>query len=162
MTLRSWIKLTAAVISIMSGAALAQQAPVPTVYFSLLESHSKTHLPHEFVFGVTNPAVIERLRAIIAGQYAGKDVHITGTIITTRADYNEEWPFHFDPDTVDTFRSTIEHCDADPFEIEDNLALVGKSDPDDPDAGFLTKNEWCPYDSHVIREVKYTSEYGIE
>lgn len=160
MTFRSLMKLTAAAISIMSGAAYAQQ--VPTAYFAFIETHQKTRLPHEFVFAVTNPIVIQRLRDILDGTYQESDVHINGKIILSRADYNEEWPFHLDPNTVDTFNSSIEHCDADPFEIEDHLSLVGRSDPDDPDAGFLTDYYWCPYDSRLIREVKYPGggEFG--
>lgn len=159
MTSRSLMKLAAAAIAIMSGTAMAQR--VPPVYFSFVSTHQKTHLPHEFVFGVTNPAVIAQLRDLLDGKISNGETRVEGKIVKTRADYNEEWSFHLDPDTIQLFKVEIEHCDADPFEVEDNLALVGISDPDDPYSGFLTKNIWCPYTSRVMREVKYTPEYGF-
>lgn len=159
MTFRSLVKLAAAAIAIMSGTAIAQT--VSPVYFSFISTHQKTHTPHEFVFGVTNPAVIAKLREILQENYSGDELHIEGKIVTTRADYNEEWPFHFDPDTIQLFKNEIEHCDADPFEVEDNLALIGIEDPNDPRGGFLVNHVWCPYTSRVVREVKYTPEFGF-
>jgi hypothetical protein len=144
--------------NIMKGSVIAQaalvlglsssHAPAETAYFSLVSTGGVRTAPHEFVFGVSDTDTIATLRDIVvnAGDIPPRNQRITGRIVTSRMDYNAEWPFHLVPSTVRlTEGLDTEACDATPFEIEDNLSLVG--------GAFLPGSRWCPWSMRLVREV---------
>jgi hypothetical protein len=119
-----------------------------TTYFSFVSTAGTRTAAHEFVFGVTDPATTERLRRIVHGaaEEPGRQHRISGQIARGREAYNSEWPFHLVPSSVRLTEGVdTEVCDATPFEIEDNLHLVGQS--------FLPGNRWCPWSMRLVREV---------
>lgn len=137
----------AAALSV-SSVATAQET---TAYFSMIVTHKITREPHEFIFAVTNPDVINAMREQLSSSNPPAERHVIGVIETTRVEYNQPWPFHFRPETVALFRMQTEQCDADPFTVEDNLALVGS---ERNGKAFLKDHIWCPWDSRIVREVK--------
>lgn len=151
--------LTLAAFAVSFSAAAQTQ----TRYFSLITSgpaldpndpvaeQKSTYAPHEFIFAVNDPALISQIEAILDNTYIGRSVHVMGLIEKNRADYNQEWPFHLVPESIQLFSNATEQCDATTFTVEDNLALVGV-----PNAGFLDDGIWCPWSSRLVREVKYT------
>ncbi|GAB2563825.1 hypothetical protein GCM10027066_04010 [Dyella jejuensis] len=135
-----------AAIACLSPAYAATTAGQATVaYFSFVQTGMLTRMPHEFVFAVDDPVLVEQIRDVIANSSASADVHIAGRIDIGREAYNEEWPFHLVPGTVHLFRNAPEVCHATPFEIEEHLAEVG--------GAFLPGNEWCSWNSRLVREV---------
>lgn len=133
----------------VSAASFSPVAGAETSYFSFVSTASVRTKTHEFVFAVEDPTTIAQLRDIVvnAGDIPARNQRVTGTIVTTRADYNAEWPFHFVPSTVRLTQGLdVETCDATPFEIEENLHLVG--------GAFLPNAFWCPWSMRVVREVQ--------
>lgn len=110
-----------------------------------------TYAPHEFVIAVSKPSIVEQMQAILIDNYVGRSVHVMGQIERGRKDYNQEWPYHLVPESIELFSNTTEVCDATSFQVEDHLDLV-----DTPDSGFLPGGIWCPWTSRLVREVKYT------
>lgn len=137
--------------SCISGSALAAGVPATeadapgTSYFSFVMSGASYRDPHEFIFKTADPVLQEKIRSILGGAHANEQ-RVMGKIVLGRAEYNEAWPFHLDPDSISLFGWSTEVCDAAPMEIEDNLSLVG--------GDFLPNNEWCPWSSRLVREVK--------
>lgn len=145
--------LAAIVAASFSTAAFAQ-----TRYFSFITPNSPntegwngtTLAPHEFVFAVNDPALADQLISILSNNSLGRTVYPMGKIVRGRVPYNEEYPFHLDPSTIQLVSNATEQCSATAFEIEEHLELVGV-----PDAGFLNDGFWCPWDARFVREIKF-------
>lgn len=90
-----------------------------------------------------DPGKIETARRIIRGEVKK---HVTGIIIKKTASYNPKWGYHLDPNTISFAGFSMEICDATIQFTEDHLDEVGGS--------FLPSNQWCPWTSKVIREIK--------
>ncbi|BDU20293.1 hypothetical protein [Dyella sp. GSA-30] len=137
--------------SCISGSALAagQQINEPvapgTRYFSFVTTGAPFREPHEFIFGTADPVLQDKIVSIINGTPAFEQ-RVKGRIVRGRAAYNEAWPFHLDPDSIELFGYSTELCDAVPMEIEEHLSEVGGS--------YLPGNEWCPWSMRLVREVK--------
>lgn len=128
--------------------AFSTSATAETAYFSFVSPTLSQPNIHEFVFGVTDPQTIARLRATVtnASTLPSHSDRVRGVIATERKTYNQDWPFHLVPSSVRfTEGLDVEACDATPFEIESNLHLVGQD--------FLPRNEWCPWTMRLVREV---------
>lgn len=150
-------QLAVTLVLAASTAALPAPAQTQTRYFSFVTPNNPqsvgsgprhTFAPHEFVFAVNDPAVSRQIEAIIENRHTGPDVHVEGRIVRGRVAYNEEYPFHLDPNSIRLFSNTTEQCSATAFEVEEHLELVGV-----PDSGFLDRGIWCPWDSRLVREI---------
>lgn len=137
--------------SCISGSALAagSQADEPVVsgtrYFAFVMTGATFREPHEFIFETADPVLQEKILSILGGSSAYEQ-RVKGKIILERAQYNEAWPFHLDPESIELFGSGTEVCDASPMEIEEHLSEVG--------GHFLPNHEWCAWSSRLVREVK--------
>jgi hypothetical protein len=144
------LKMSAVASATLACALFSATTHAETAYFSFVSTIGIHTAPHEFVFGVTDPETIVRLRDIVkdAGGDLPRNPRVGGQIVKGREAYNAEWPFHLEPATVRlTEGMDTEVCDATPFEIEDNLHEVG--------AAFLPGNRWCPWSMRMVREVAY-------
>lgn len=132
-----------------SGLAAGRQANEPvapgTRYFAFVMTGAVFREPHEFIFKTADPVLQEKILSIITGTPAFEQ-RVKGRVVLERAEYNEAWPFHLDPDSIELFGYGTEVCDAAPMEIEEHLSEVGGS--------FLPDNEWCPWSMRLVREVK--------
>ena len=135
----------------ISGSALAAGAPAREAiepgarYFAFVITGAPHREPHEFIFKTTDPVLQDKIDFILGGSPQAEQ-RVTGKVVVGRAEYNEAWPFHLDPDSISLVGWSIEVCDATPMEIEDHLSQVG--------GDFLPNNEWCPWSSRLVREVK--------
>ncbi|MFC8047696.1 calmodulin [Nocardia sp. NPDC057353] len=98
----------------------------------------------EFIIRLNNDQRIEEARRILAGEET-MSVHVMGRIRKQRVDYNPQWDFHLDPDTITFFTMAIEVCDASITYVEDHL--------DEACGAFLPGCFWCPWSSKLTREV---------
>jgi len=147
---RRHLSCLALAFTLFAGTAQAEVAYfsfVPTTGAQFGDWTRYTINPHEFVFGVTDPETIDRLRGVVTGASGTRgSERVTGTIVRGREWYNAEWPYHFEPSTVRLSKDVdIEVCDATPFYIEENLHLVG--------GDFLPAGFWCPWSVRLVREV---------
>jgi hypothetical protein len=97
-----------------------------------------------FVFELNDAAKIAEARTILAGNETHK-VHVSGTIVKSKASYNTNWNYHFAPDSIAFFEVATEVCDSTMRYVEDHLSDVG--------GAFLPKNHWCPWSSKLVKEV---------
>ncbi len=97
-----------------------------------------------FVIALKDPDKIKHARQILSGHEVLAQ-HVLGTIVKEKADYNPDWSYHFDPDTIEFFELAAEVCDASIQYVEDNLEKAG--------GAFLPKCVWCPWSSTLVREV---------
>jgi hypothetical protein len=111
---------------------------------------------NDFVIKLTDPAKIQNARDQINGVVP--KLSITGLIIKSTADYNPNYSYHFDPDTIDFFEVAVEVCDATFDYTEDNLADAG--------GAFLPGLQLCPWNSLLLEEIaggtttdKFTDAY---
>lgn len=151
MTHKPLFAAAVAFASCISGSTLAAGAqanePVPpgTRYYSFVMTGDPFWEPHEFIFNTSDPVLQEKIDSILGGTPT-RDQRVRGKVVLGRAEYNEAWPFHLDPGSIELFGSSTEGCDATPMEIEEHLTEVG--------GAFLPGNEWCPWSSRLVREVK--------
>ncbi|GGA34078.1 hypothetical protein [Dyella nitratireducens] len=105
---------------------------------------------HEFVIAA-DPILARQIESIIhySDLHRGL-VHVQGKIVRGRVAYNEEYPFHLDPDSITLFKDGVKQCDASAFEVEDNIERMGV-----PNSGFLADGHWCPHSLRFIREIVY-------
>lgn len=99
-----------------------------------------------FVFKLVEASKIAHARAILSGKEK-KRVHPQGTVNQARADYNPNWSFHLDPQSIEFFESAVEVCDANMNYVEAHLDEVG--------GAFLPRSHWCPWNSKLTREIKH-------
>jgi hypothetical protein len=151
MTRKNFFAAAILFASCISGSVLAaaRQADEPiapgTRYFAFVMTGAVFREPHEFIFKTADPVLQDKILSIITGTPAFEQ-RVKGKIVLGRAEYNEAWPFHLDPDSIELFGSSTEGCDAAPMEIEEHLSEVG--------GAFLPNNEWCAWSSRLVREVK--------
>ncbi|GAM16973.1 hypothetical protein SAMD00019534_001480 [Acytostelium subglobosum LB1] len=98
----------------------------------------------EFTIKLTNPALIQHARDLIANRTQdGRG--IMGKIIPRDTWYNWEWSFYLDPSTISFFDMATEVCDASISYVEEHLNEVG--------GALLPGRTWCPWASHLVREI---------
>lgn len=97
-----------------------------------------------FIIALSDPSKIAHARAILSGSEKER-IHVRGTIIKALADYNTDWPYHIDPQTIDFFAFAIEVCDASAEWVEENLDEIG--------GAALPNCHWCPWSSELVGEV---------
>ncbi len=98
---------------------------------------------NDFVIKLTDPVKIQNARDQINNVVP--KLSITGLIIKSTVDYNPNYSYHYDPDTIDFFEEAAEVCDATFEYTEDNLADAG--------GAFLPGLRLCPWDSLLIEEI---------
>ena len=98
-----------------------------------------------FVIQLVEPSKIEHARRILRGEETLR-VHIQGTIVKKTAEYNPDWSYHLDPESIDFFELAIEVCDAAIQYVEEHLDEVGGS--------TLPDSHWCPWSSRLVDELK--------
>lgn len=112
----------------------------PTAYFKLgFKGNTAT-----FTIMLMDAVKIQYARKLLEGEGEGQ-IHVMGLIVKEKVSYNPEWNYHLDSASIRFFESAMEVCDAKPQHIEDNLVDVGDS--------FLPNNRWCPWKSHVVKEI---------
>lgn len=97
-----------------------------------------------FVIKLTDPAKIQKARDILAGTETDA-IHVIGRIVKRQADYNPNYDFYLDPDTISFFDAAIEVCDAPASYVNDHLDEAG--------GPFLPGLYWCPWSSRLVREL---------
>lgn len=141
--------------SCISGAALAAGVPANDAaalgvrYYAFVITGAPYREPHEFIFQTANPVLQGKIDSILGGTPVSEQ-GVRGKLVLERAQYNEARPFHFDPDSIELSGNSREVCDATAMEIEEHLSEVG--------GAFLPNNEWCPWSSRLVREVKIQAE----
>lgn len=110
-------------------------------YFQVVDA-SESKRP--FIIRLERPELVAHARKILSGEKV-EEVHVQGTIVKAKADYNPDWPFHVDPGSITFFSNAIEVCDATMAFVEENLDEIGGS--------TLPGNHWCPWTSQLVREV---------
>lgn len=116
-----------------------------TEYRSNNPFHPEPRHSREFIFELTDDKLIKHARAFLAGT-ADYEGHVGGRIVKKKAGYNPEFSFHLDPSTIYFFDTEIEVRDAEPQYVEDHVDEVG--------GAFLPGNQWAPWASRLIREIK--------
>lgn len=138
-------RIVLAALSLAASTAIAEPAATSR-YFAFEASGAPMRQPHEFVVEIDDPATAELARRVLDG-WDSHNVRITGVIVKGSTDYNESWPFHLDPKSIQFGANAVEACDATAQYVSEHLHLVG--------TGILPRNEWCPWSTRLTREVKY-------
>lgn len=99
--------------------------------------------PETFVIQLTDPALIDQARDMLAGIVPVR--HVMGQIVKQPATYNRPWSYHLEPESIQFFLSAIEVCDATIAYVEEHL--------DEACGEFLPGCTWCPWGSRLIEEV---------
>ena len=115
-------------------------------YFQFADSHNDL-----FIIKLSSPDLIQHARDVIAG-IEKEQVHVSGTIVKNWVPYNPAWSYYLDSDSINFFQMAVEVCDSSIRYVEERLNEVGGS--------FLPGNYWCPWSSHLIREVQ-AEESGL-
>jgi hypothetical protein len=97
-----------------------------------------------FTIKLTDPNKIQQARDILSGKETDR-THVMGRIKKTPADYNSNWDYQLDPDTISFFNLAIEVCDASTPYVNDHL--------DEACGAFLPGCFWCPWNSKLVKEV---------
>jgi hypothetical protein len=129
-------------IFLLSGCTASPKQSSSTVAFFEVGFHGKQK---PFVIRLDETNKIIHARRILSREEKGK-THISGMISKGTTCYNPRWRLSLDPSSIQFFELAIEVCDAAPDFIEDNL--------DDPDSLFPPGHHWCPWASHLVREVQ--------
>jgi hypothetical protein len=103
---------------------------------------------NDFVIALSNPALIDQARKIIAGKIKG--VHVKGILVKQAAWYNSKWAFHLEPDSITFPEISIEVCDAETSYVEENLKEACGS--------FLPDCVWCPWSQRVVQELHLSDQ----
>lgn len=150
--------LLMALVSALSVVGFSGVAHAQTRYFSFVTlngpdsvvgADATTFGPHEFVIAVNNPVVVTQIERVLANEtWPGDPVHVQGRVVRGRVAYNEEYPFHLDPDSIELFAASNEECEATSLKVEEDLHLVGTP-------AFLANGIWCPWSSRFVREIRY-------
>ncbi len=101
-----------------------------------------------FVIKLVEPSKIEHARRILRGEETSR-VHVQGTIVKKPAQYNPDWSYHLEPESIDFFEFAIEVCDSAIDYVEKHLDEVG--------GAFLPNSHWCPWSSRLVDEVELKS-----
>lgn len=122
------------------GGAPASSAPVEA--FFVFDTPPD---PAQFVFMLNQSEKINEARAILRGENGLKN-QVTGIIVAEPVYYNAPWGYHLQPESVEFFEMAAEVCDATIVYVEEHLEQVGGT--------FLPGNRWCPWSSHLVREIR--------
>ncbi|HIH32609.1 TPA: DUF4038 domain-containing protein [Candidatus Woesearchaeota archaeon] len=102
--------------------------------------------PETFIFKLTDPAKIQEARDILAG----KQTDVTGVmgyIFNGTMDYNSQWSYYLDPDSIVFFQLVMELCDGGMSWLENHF--------DEYCAQYsVGQCTWCPWGSRLIEEVE--------
>jgi hypothetical protein len=121
----------------------ATPAPTPSiVYFKVTDGVGR----NDFVIKLTDPVKIQNARDQLNNVVP--KLHITGLIIKSTVDYNPNYSYHYDPDTIDFFEYAMEVCDATFDYTEEYLDEAG--------GAFLPGLRLCPWGSLLVEEVSLT------
>lgn len=118
---------------------LSSQAAAPgaeTAYFAMQAADQSK----PFVIALHDPDKIQAAR-----NFSNNPWTITGIIVKERTDYNANWSYHLNPDSIEFVERPGASCDAVPGYIEENLAQVGDT--------VLPGGRWCPAAVTSLREV---------
>ena len=126
-------------IAFTAGPVCAQQSSEAYFVFD-----SPPH-PETFVFKLTDPQKIQQARDIIS---SGASKIVSGTIIKQPVYYNAPWSYYLDPKSITFTEIGTEVCDATIRYLEDNLDIAYP--------------HWCPYSSHLLREIPAPTKPGDE
>ena len=119
------------------------QAPTSAAaYFRVTDGVGR----NDFVIKLTDPVKIQNARDQLNNVVP--KLSITGLIIKSTVDYNPNYSYHYDSDTIDFFDVAAEVCDATFEYTEDNLADAG--------GAFLPGLRLCPWNSLLLEEVSFT------
>lgn len=94
----------------------------------------------EFIFEVTDEAMIEHARKIISGEET-KMVHVKGRLLSRQAPYNSKWKSHLDPSSITFFSKSDDPKDA------------NTSHRDAAGRTVVLGYVWRPSNARVTREV---------
>jgi len=115
-------------------------SPTPSIaYFRVTDGVGR----NDFVIKLTDPEKIQNARDQLNNIVP--KLHLTGLIIKSTVDYNPNYGYHYDPDTIDFFEVAMEVCDATFEYTEENLADAG--------GAFLPGLRLCPWGSLLVEEV---------
>jgi len=115
-------------------------SPTPSIaYFRVTDGVVRNY----FVIKLTDPAKIQNARDQLNNIVP--QLSITGLIIKSTADYNPNYSYHYDPDTIDFFEYAMEVCDATFNYTEENLADAG--------GAFLPGLRLGPWGRLLVEEV---------
>jgi hypothetical protein len=106
----------------------------------------------DFFVRVEDQEKANQFRRIING--TEPNLRVGGTIIKENVCWNPNWSYHYDPQSVYLFESSVEVCDASFQYVEDNLADAG--------GAFLPNNNHCPWASYLVEEVDSTCPIANE
>jgi hypothetical protein len=98
---------------------------------------------NDFVIKLTDPVKIQSARDQLNNIVP--KLHITGLIIKSTVDYNPNYSYHYDPDTIDFFEVSMEVCDATFDYTEEYLDEAG--------GAFLPGLRLCPWMSELLEEI---------
>ncbi|MCB0638898.1 MAG: hypothetical protein KDC54_19855 [Lewinella sp.] len=98
---------------------------------------------HTFQAWTSDSSVINQVLAQLALPEDQRDQHINGKLLAVPEGcrYNQHWSWYFDPNDWTLAEISIEVCDGNPQYVEDHLA------------DFLEVGRYCPWSSHVLREI---------
>eukprot|EP01133_Synstelium_polycarpum_P007305 gene7305-8499_t len=99
---------------------------------------------YDFIIKLEDPVRIQQALDIISGVET-ENIAVKGKIIKSPRLYNWEWNYHLEPSSITFFSRAAEACDAGIAYVDEHLAEVGGE--------LLPGNIWCPWWSHVVREV---------
>jgi hypothetical protein len=85
--------------------------------------------------------VIQRVRADLVLPLQDRDRHINGPIDRGDGGHNQPWTWHFVPDQWDLVELSMELCDGNPTDVEN-----------DPDYWVDTVGVFCPWSARVVEE----------
>jgi hypothetical protein len=104
-----------------------------------------------FVILLKNQEDIQRARNMLDG--TEPNLSIIGTIVKEKKYYNHNYNYHIDPKTIGFFELAMEVCDATFDYVKNNLDEVGCS--------FLPNNVFCPWTSHITKELFTVNFDGV-
>jgi hypothetical protein len=105
--------------------------------------------PETFVIELIDDAKAAHARRILSGAEQHK-IHVSGIVVRGSTPYNQVWNFHLSPDSITFFDFAVEVCDASIKYVSEHLDDVG--------GAFLPAGRWCPWRSHLLREIAHSRQ----
>ncbi|MFJ3694465.1 calmodulin-binding protein [Streptomyces sp. NPDC090052] len=121
--------------------ATTRAAAGDAAYFEVANGHDYRST---WIIKLTKPEDIQHARDLASGATTERP-HVIGRIDKRPAPYNPRWSYNLRPDTISFFDYAIEVCDAHPAYVEDHLDEAG--------GPFLPGLVWCPWSSHITKEI---------
>jgi hypothetical protein len=101
--------------------------------------------PQPFVAATSRADVIAEVRAELDKALGERNRHINGRVLRGDGGHNAPWSWHFDPDEWDLAEVSIELCDGNPTDVENDL-----------DYWVDTVMAFCPWSARVVEEIAAT------